>query len=96
MWVKHCRLINMLQPACAGSLYGKKLYIDICHIHGCTLYRQTSHIARVDALPVNQTRNLDTGFRRQIRNQVIPAAFRGLPISLLAASIIAMVLVAFK
>ena len=36
------------------------------------------------------------GVQSRIEEKHIPAAFRGLPISLLAASIIAMVLVAFK
>lgn len=39
---------------------------------------------------------LMSGVQSRIEEKNIPAAFRGLPISLLAASIIAMVLVAFK
>ena len=39
---------------------------------------------------------LMNGVQSRIEEKHIPAAFRGLPISLLAASIIAMVLVAFK
>ena len=39
---------------------------------------------------------LMSGVQSRIEEKHIPAAFRGLPISLLAASIIAMVLVAFK
>ena len=39
---------------------------------------------------------LMNGVQSRIEEKHIPAAFRGLPISLLTASIIAMVLVAFK
>ena len=39
---------------------------------------------------------LMNGVQSRIEEKYVPAAFRGLPISLLAASIVAMVLVAFK
>ena len=61
MRIEHSSLINMLFFTCYGCFDGKKLNIDISHIHSGALYRKSTYVTGMNTVSINETGNLYAG-----------------------------------
>ena len=69
MWFEHGGLIDLFFGSGGCGFDGQELDVNIGHIHGCQLDRESSYVAWVDAVGIYHTRNFHTGIGWQVVDQ---------------------------